>query len=202
MMVPPNFLIRTSPLSNDDPKAVLRRHFRQAREAHVGGLPPGARSALETALAGIARPLVATSRTPASYAAVGPEIDPVHIEHGMGPHAFPRVSGKNLYFHIARWQDLAPGCLGIPEPPATAPLVMPDLVLVPLLAATPAGVRLGQGGGYYDRTLLALRSRGPVVAIGLAWDIQVTDSLPSDPWDEPLDYIATPTRLVDCARSR
>lgn len=181
---------------------MLRRHFRDLRKAYVANLPPGARTALETALAGITRPLVIAARTPASYAAVGPEIDPVHIEHGMGPHAFPRVSGRNLYFHITGWQDLVPGTLGIPEPPVTAPLVMPDLVLVPLLAATPAGLRLGQGGGYYDRTLLALRSRGPVVAIGLAWDIQVTDTLPSDPWDESLDYIATPTRLFDCADSR
>ena len=73
---------------------------------------------------------------------------------------------------------------------------------MPLLAATPAGVRLGQGGGYYDRTLATLRRNSRILAIGLAWDIQVTDALPCEDWDQPLDYIATPTRLVNCAQHR
>ena len=97
------------------------------------------------------------------------------VEELLGPHAFPRISGKDLTFHMSPWADLVPGPLGIPQPPATAPQVTPDLLLVPLLAATLDGVRLGQGGGYYDRTLAALRAKGPVTAVGLAWEVQIAD---------------------------
>jgi 5-formyltetrahydrofolate cyclo-ligase len=89
-----------------------------------------------------------------------------------------------------------------PEPPATAPMVHPDVLLVPLLAVTLSGVRLGQGRGYYDRALAALRRRQPVLAIGLAWECQIAPTLMAEPWDMPLDMIATPQRLVDCRKSR
>ena len=65
-----------------------------------------------------------------------------------------------------------------------------------------SGVRLGQGRGYYDRALAALRRRQPVLAIGLAWECQIAPALVAEPWDMPLDMIATPQRLVDCRKSR
>jgi 5-formyltetrahydrofolate cyclo-ligase len=185
-----------------DPKLALRRKARADRAAFVATLTQPGRSALEMALATHVRPLAATARFPASYAALGSEIDPVEIEKNLGPHAFPRVSGDTLFFHLADWLALTPGFGGIPEPAANTPLVTPDLILVPLLAATPDGRRLGQGGGFYDRTLNRLRAETRLIAIGLAWDVQLVADLPVDPWDERLDYIATPTRLVDCAKGR
>lgn len=185
-----------------DTKQALRRTARAARAAFVATLTADARTALEMALAGIVRPLAAAAHYPASYAALGPEIDPVHIEKVLGPHAFPRVSGDTLFFHLAEWPALSPGFGQIPEPAANMPLVTPDLLLVPLLAATLDGRRLGQGGGFYDRTLRRLRAEARVTAIGLAWDVQLVADLPLDPWDERLDYVATPTRLVDCAKWR
>jgi 5-formyltetrahydrofolate cyclo-ligase len=179
-----------------------RRSARAARTGFVGGLTPAARTALETALATHSLPLATAARRPASYAAQGAELDPVAIEKIMGAHAFPRVSGDTLFFHLAEWSALTPGFGGIPEPAANAPLVTPDLVLVPLLAATHDGRRLGQGGGFYDRTLRRLRAETRLVAVGLAWDVQIIADLPVDSWDERLDYIATPTRLVDCANWR
>ncbi|KPF77608.1 hypothetical protein IP88_05745 [alpha proteobacterium AAP81b] len=186
----------------DDPKPALRAMFRRARADFVAGLAPAARTGLEADLARVVAPALAGTERPASYAAVGAEIEPTAIEKRLGPHAFPRVTGGALSFHLAAWADLRPGFGGIPEPAATAPAIVPDLLLVPLLAVTPAGVRLGQGGGYYDRTLATLRSRGSVAAIGLAWDVQIADALPADPWDEALDWVATPTRLFDCRRPR
>jgi 5-formyltetrahydrofolate cyclo-ligase len=186
----------------DDPKPALRRLFRAERAAFVAGLPPGGRERLERDLASMVTPLLVGHRHAASYAAVGAEIDPNHVEKRLPGHAFPLVTGRDLSFHVADWADLKPGVLGIPEPDASAPQVTPDLLLVPLLAVTPAGVRLGQGGGYYDRALAALRATGRLTAIGLAWDVQIADALPRDPWDELLDWVATPTRLVDCAKHR
>jgi 5-formyltetrahydrofolate cyclo-ligase len=185
-----------------DPKIDLRGQFRAARRAFVAGLTKAAREALETDLAAHAAPLTARALVVASYAALGAEIDPFRIEQRLPPHAFPRVSGDTLFFHRAAWADLAPGFGNIPEPAASAPLVTPDLVLVPLLAATRDGRRLGQGGGFYDRSLRRLRADGRVVALGLAWDVQIADDLPADAWDERLDYVATPTRLVDCRNYR
>ena len=186
----------------DDPKPALRRLFRAERAAFVTALPPGARDRLERDLAAMVAPLLTGYHHAASYAAVGAEIDPNHIEALLPAHAFPLVSGRNLSFHVAEWAEMKPGTLGIPEPAASAPRVTPDLLLVPLLAVTHAGVRLGQGGGYYDRTLAALRATGRITAIGLAWDVQVADALPRDPWDALLDWVATPTRLVNCAKHR
>jgi 5-formyltetrahydrofolate cyclo-ligase len=183
-------------------KTDLRRHYRAARKAFVAGLPAGAREQLERQLAVVIAPALAGVSLAGSYAAVGDEIDPVWVEKRLGPHAFPRVSGPEISFHLAEWSTLVPGFQNIPEPPAGAPRVEPDLLLVPLIAVTLSGVRLGQGRGYYDRALARLRSRRPVLAIGLAWECQIAPALPAEPWDMPLDLVATPERLVDCRQHR
>ncbi len=183
-------------------KTDLRRHYRAARRDFVASLDSAARERLQCALADVAAPALAQSRLIGSYAAVGDEIDPMWIEKRIGPHAFPRVVGPDIQFHMAEWAAMRPGFQGIPEPDATAPLARPDLLLVPLIAVTLAGVRLGQGRGYYDRALVQLRSRQPVVAVGLAWDCQIAPELPADAWDIAMDWVATPTRLVDCRKAR
>jgi 5-formyltetrahydrofolate cyclo-ligase len=187
---------------SDSPKPALRSQFRDARRRFVAGLSLAERNALQHALARVVAPALAGFARPASYAAVGDEIDPAAIEPGFASIAFPRVAGDDLAFHIATWEELVPGRLGIPEPRADAQRIQPDLLLVPLLAVTAAGSRLGQGKGYYDRALAALRREAPVRTIALAWDNQIADALPADPWDMPMDFVATPTRLFDCARLR
>jgi 5-formyltetrahydrofolate cyclo-ligase len=175
-----------------------RQAIREARAAFVGALAPAVRRGLESALADIVLPHLGPPGILATYAAMGDELDPAAIEAravALGwKLAFPRVSrGEPLAFHAAGWESLAPGTLGIPEPAETAPRLEPDVLLVPLLAADAAGNRLGQGGGYYDRTLAGLRAARRVLAIGLAWDMQLVTSLESEPWDQPLDAVATPT---------
>lgn len=65
-------------------------------------------------------------------------------------------------------------------------------MFVPCVGFTADGGRLGQGAGHYDRWLAAHPS---AVAIGLAWDCQLVDELPTEPHDHPLDAVVTPTRL-------
>ena len=61
------------------------------------------------------------------------------------------------------------GAYGIQEPDGPV-ISAPDIVLVPTLGYTRQGDRLGYGGGYYDRTLAALKSAGhTVTTIGIAW---------------------------------
>jgi len=98
-----------------------------------------------------------------------------------------------LQFH--QWTFGAPlkiGPFGIPEP-ANAPPVLPSVLLVPLLAFDAQCYRLGYGGGHYDRTLAALRARGGVTAIGLAFASQEVPEVPVCPYDERLDWILTPS---------
>ena len=60
-----------------------------------------------------------------------------------------------------------------------------------MLAFDAGGARLGQGAGYYDRTLERLRAQGPVFVIGLAYAGQQVDRLRAEPHDQPLDAILT-----------
>jgi 5-formyltetrahydrofolate cyclo-ligase len=181
-----------------DARQALRRSARAARRAFVAALAAPVRRALESALAATALPHLGAPGILASYAALGDELDPAPLESAALAAgfalAFPRVRpDAPLAFHRAAYADLSPGFRGIPEPSADTPQVRPDLVLVPLVAADLSGTRLGQGGGHYDRTLAALRAQGPLLAIGLAWDVQLASALPAQPWDQPLDAIATPT---------
>ena len=133
----------------------------------------------------------------AGFAPIGDEIDiwPLlkSLHNGRHQIALPVVmgSGKPLIFRA--W---TPGCdmdtdrYGVSFPAAGPPL-MPQLVLVPLLAFTARGERLGYGGGYYDRTLAALRSNGEVFACGVAYAGQEVAELPTDAHDAKLDGILT-----------
>ncbi len=73
---------------------------------------------------------------------------------------------------------------------------MPDFLIVPVLGVDAKGVRLGQGGGFYDRTLAALRAAGAVRAFGAVYDEQIVDELPHEPHDQLLDGLITPTSLM------
>jgi len=89
--------------------------------------------------------------------------------------------------------DLRRGPYGTAEPVKTAPEVTPQIVLLPLLAFTPEGWRLGYGGGFYDRTLAALREKGDVFACGVAYSGQETSGVPTDQYDQKLDGLLTET---------
>ena len=97
--------------------------------------------------------------------------------------------GQPLLFR--RWHfgaPLMPGRFGTSVPPADAPAVTPDALLVPLLAFDAAGRRLGYGGGYYDRTLAALPGAW---ALGVAFAGQQVAKVPAGAHDVPLHGIAT-----------
>lgn len=88
--------------------------------------------------------------------------------------------------------DLETGAFGIRQPTGDAAKEQPEVLFVPLIAYTDAGQRLGQGGGHYDRWLA---DHPGTVAIGMGWDSQLVDALPTEPHDQPMHAIVTPTRL-------
>lgn len=93
--------------------------------------------------------------------------------------------------------DTVPGVWGIREPDPqrcpSADRVDIDAVLVPGVAFTAAGGRLGYGGGFYDRLLRGWPGRVPL--IGPAFELQVVDEVPLGPDDEPIDTVVTEARV-------
>ena len=75
-------------------------------------------------------------------------------------------------------EPTVPGRFGIPVPPDTAGRVLPDVLLVPMLAFDRARVRLGYGGGFYDRTLACCGRLKPIVAVGIAYAAQEVAAVP------------------------
>ncbi|MDM7947626.1 MAG: 5-formyltetrahydrofolate cyclo-ligase [Oceanibaculum nanhaiense] len=136
------------------------------------------------------------------YHAMGDEADPLPALLALAAGGYslclPVTLKRGLPLSFRLWRPgdaLEPGVWDIPVPPATAPEVEPDMLLVPLLAFDREGYRLGYGGGYYDRTLAALRGRGgekgPVLAIGIAYAAQEVESVPREATDQWLDWIVT-----------
>jgi 5-formyltetrahydrofolate cyclo-ligase len=141
------------------------------------------------------------------YVATGGEIDPGPIgEHVRGASRstwYPVTLDGHGPMPFRRWDGVAPlerGPLGIPTPPPAEECGGDalDVVLVPLVLFGPGGVRVGRGGGHYDRTFADRSANGgPVVLCGLAYDFQEDATLTAQPWDVPLDVVITPTRTLE-----
>ncbi len=116
--------------------------------------------------------------------------------------ALPVAERRGVPLVFRQWAPdtpLSPGLFGVPEPDGGSPVLRPDLVGVPLVAFDRAGGRLGYGAGFYDRTLAALRRTAPVVAVGIAFAGQEWPQVPTEPHDEPLDWIITEREAIRVA---
>lgn len=183
-------------------KRTLRVRARRARAAVPATERAGAADRLWQALLPlrIDRPPGVVS----GFHPIGTEIDvlPVLAEFaGAGwTTALPVTDGPTRPLGFQAWQPgqaLRSGPHGVACPPAGSPAVVPGLLLVPLLAFDRQGYRLGYGGGYYDRTLAALRVALPsVLAVGVGFAEQEVESVPADEWDQRLDAIVTPRALI------
>ncbi|NLP38020.1 MAG: 5-formyltetrahydrofolate cyclo-ligase [Firmicutes bacterium] len=99
-------------------------------------------------------------------------------------------------------EDLTPGPWNIPEPKVDIlPQVDPqeiDFVVAPGLAFDEKGNRLGYGAGYYDRFFPRLRPGVPLVAV--AFELQILDNIPVEPWDKQVDMVITEKRVIRCRK--
>ena len=97
------------------------------------------------------------------------------------------------FVEVRDWGALRPGRHGIPEPEGSAvPLHSDeDLVLVPGLAFDRSGVRLGRGGGYFDRTFAPGAEFSPrLFGVGYSWQL-TEEALPRESHDRRMDGILT-----------
>lgn len=180
--------------------AVVRERAHAALGGHAGdALVPLAGDLLEPGL----------GRVVSGFHAFASEIDCAALLAAMADAgwttALPVVVAPRQPLVFRRWRPGEPteaGRWAIPVPPADAPVVEPDVLLVPLLAFDRAGYRLGYGGGFYDRTLERLRGLKPVLAVGVAYSAQEVEQVPRGPEDQPLDRMLTEAGLVALAPDR
>ncbi|MFP5347370.1 MAG: 5-formyltetrahydrofolate cyclo-ligase [Actinomycetes bacterium] len=196
----------------DAAKAELRRRVRAARRQ----LPAEERDALGRGIRDVAlsTPLVSSAGVLTCYLSA-------RFEPPTGPlRAALAAAGKTVLLPVVRtaggeplldWAvddgTTRPGPYASLEEPAgprlgTAAIADADVVIVPALAVDTLGRRLGQGGGFYDRALLATREGVLVVAI--LHDDEVLDAdveaVPALPHDRLVDAVLTPTRYVTVRR--
>jgi 5-formyltetrahydrofolate cyclo-ligase len=191
----------TAPLSD---KTTLRAHMRKVRAAAAAAAP----GAAEAAAAHAPIDILAEFKVASGYWALGSELSALPLLTRLGEHgvvmSLPIAKDRSSPLTFRRWSPndhLPNDAFGIPAPAEDAEEVFPALVITPLLAFDRRGGRLGQGAGHYDRTIEALRSRGPVFVLGLAYAAQEIERAPLEPHDQPLDGVVTEAGYIPVRRT-
>jgi len=137
-----------------------------------------------------------------AYWPMGSEVDPrpfLHHAYARGHQvALPRIEGQGVTLQFYAWdpaRTLQTSDWKFLQPDHTQPQLYPTLYLVPLLVFDKCGNRLGYGQGHFDRMLQSKRSHVPPVVVGLAFDEQQVHHLPTDEYDQRMDYVCTPTQI-------
>ena len=178
----------------------LRRAAADRRRAAVQAAPQAGLVMRDRFLAALS---LAAGAAVSAYWPLEDEFDPrplfMELHRRGHPIGLPVIVGKGQPLLFRRWVPDLPlvrGSFRVMTPPAEAPEVLPQVLLVPLLAFDRAGYRLGYGGGFYDRTIAKLRAAGDVLAIGVALAAQEVAAVPRDDADEPLDWIVTEREAI------
>jgi len=154
-------------------------------------------------------PQYLTARSVALYSPVQNEVETEAILDdalGAGKQVFfPKLHRRDgaEFVQVISKCDLVAGRFGIGEPAGTKLLSLEDCaslsVFIPGVLFDRRGHRLGRGGGWYDRALAQLGNRG--FFIGLAYEIQIVDSLPAASWDQRVHYVITENGIIDCGNN-
>lgn len=206
------------PVPPDPRKTPLRRALRARRAALPPGSLPSASQALTAAV--LAHPAWRAARSVAAFVGVGTEPDTrTLLETALAEGRrlwLPRVldgrGGRSLMVEVIDLAVLAPAPFGLLEPrprpgelalPAITPDAPIDLVLVPGLAFSSEGARIGFGPGHYDRLLAPVASVPHPTRIGVCFAsfLDPTEGpIPTEPHDVPMHWIATEAGVVRCDR--
>lgn len=145
----------------------------------------------------LTHPTFSSCKKIAAYWPMAGELDIRPLLEQLENCCLPVVADKAAPLVFRKWQWgglLIDGLHHTKHPEDTQKTIIPDLVLVPLLAFDQKGGRLGFGGGYYDRTLAEL----PALRVGVGFDEQEVENVPVDKFDQKMDWIVTPARVIRC----
>jgi 5-formyltetrahydrofolate cyclo-ligase len=164
-------------------KSTLRQHFLARR----GGISASdrARRAWQACAYLRAAGLAERAKALVGYTALGSEVDP--------SSALRHVARLQRPIYRPDWRDGGRRFVTISGDCALEGPGAGVVVLVPGVAFDTQGVRLGRGEGWYDRIL---RDYPEAFKIGLAFEEQITSSLPAEPWDVPMDLVVTDQRVL------
>lgn len=173
-----------------------KKEIRKAVRERLGSLEPAAAAAAsERIFASVAEmPEFAAARTVALYMSLRgePRTEPLLREwQGRKRLVVPRVCGSDMEFFDYDPAAMLRGSFGIAEPDGSTPQCRTediDLMIVPAVAYTRDGVRLGRGGGYYDRYMSRPGFRA--FKVGVCFGVQIADELPAEPHDVRVDRVA------------
>lgn len=190
-----------------DPKPLLRNEMKARRAGMASELPQAGEQMAEavSAFFDALNDWPPAGTMIAGYYPIQSEINPFPLmqtfaDHGCElclPCLAPGENGFRMIFRsFAIGDSLTLGPFDIRQPLDTMPEVDPDVVLVPLLAFNRDGIRLGYGGGYYDRALERLRAEKVIRAVGVAFSGQEVADLPVEVHDQHLDGIFTELGLA------
>lgn len=114
--------------------------------------------------------------------------------------AFPRVEGRKMdFFHVTSLHEFEEGCFHVMEPIGTEIMQNPwAVVLTPGLGFDFNGNRMGYGKGYYDRYFAEYPE---CRKIGVAYDIQIVESIICDEYDIPMDAVVTETGFISAGNA-
>ena len=101
-----------------------------------------------------------------------------------------KIENKMDFFEWSLKKPLNISKIGIPEP-ISKKKVYPDVILVPLVAFDNRKFRLGYGGGFYDRYIKKIKKIKKIITFGIAFSFQKVRKIPTNKYDEKLDYILT-----------
>jgi 5-formyltetrahydrofolate cyclo-ligase len=176
-------------------KTVMRRRYRERRTALVDALTEQDLRVAFSVAPSMLKTLLKPGITVAAYYAIGSEADPSRLLRSANEAgcitALPFVTSKIAPMQFLEWQPSDPletGPFALQQPSKSNAVVIPDVILVPLIAFDRRCRRLGQGAGHYDRALSILEK---TITIGIAWSVQEAEAVSADSWDVPLDHILT-----------
>ena len=106
--------------------------------------------------------------------------------------SLPKIK-KNSQMDFFCWSSKDPlqiNKYGIPEPTSDK-MIVPNILLVPLVAFDKNCNRIGYGGGFYDRYIKKIKKNKNIIAVGLAYSFQKVKKVPVNKYDIKLDFIIT-----------
>ncbi|MFA5108587.1 MAG: 5-formyltetrahydrofolate cyclo-ligase [Candidatus Micrarchaeia archaeon] len=148
-------------------------------------------------------PAFSKAKTIMAYSSKGSEVNMrnfiLELLNGEKQIALPRtnVADNSITPYLIDSLDQLELCsFGVLEPKLDCkicPASQIDVILVPGVAFDETGHRLGYGLGFYDRFLANVK----ITSIGLCYDVQITNRLPTDSYDVPLNFVVSEKRIID-----